>query len=128
MFIVRTSEGRAHPLGQLVGRQQPVGLDDLALAVDPLRLHRIEPRTFLGQKAGQDAYPAPAPFDFPVMGAYPAAHLMACVPTGVVPNQDQNPLAERFKLSAAHSRKRVVMELTGRPSTKRTHVLSSSGI
>jgi hypothetical protein len=48
MLVVRTPKDCADPIGQLVGPQQAVGLDHLALAVDPSGLHRIEPRTLLG--------------------------------------------------------------------------------
>jgi hypothetical protein len=37
---MRTVKDPADPLGQLVSREQPVGLNHLALAMDPLGLYR----------------------------------------------------------------------------------------
>jgi hypothetical protein len=49
VLVVRTSKGRAHPLGQLVGAERAaVGFQDPSLLMDPLRLYRVEPRTLLG--------------------------------------------------------------------------------
>ena len=53
---MRTVEDPTDPLSQLVSREQPVGLDHLALAVDPLLLYRAEPRTLLGKKTGHYAH------------------------------------------------------------------------
>jgi len=62
MFVMRTVEDSADSLGQLVSSEQPVGLDHLALAMDPLGLYYwIEPRTLLGQKAAYDPH-AERPF------------------------------------------------------------------
>src|SRR5215207_9383715 len=49
MLVVRTPECRADSLGQFVGTEHSIGLYNLALAVDPLGLYRIEPRTLLWQ-------------------------------------------------------------------------------
>src|SRR3712207_3681894 len=103
MFVVRAVESRADSLGELVGTQQCVGLDHLAFAMDPLGLHRIEPRTLLGQQASGDPHSGftAAVFDLPVALPDPAPDLPAYVPTGVVPDQHQNLLAELFELLAA---------------------------
>src|SRR5215218_2858182 len=68
MLVMRTVEGSAHAICQFVGAEQTVGLHHPSFAVDPLRLYRVEPRALLGKQAGQDAYPAPAPLDLPVVG------------------------------------------------------------
>src|SRR5215204_1573047 len=103
MFVVRTAKNRANALGQLVGRQQPLGLYHLALAMDPLRLNRVEPRALLGQKAAYAPHSpfAPAVFDFSVVRGDPLSDLFGDVPGSVVPDQNPNPLAGRFKLFAA---------------------------
>src|SRR5215208_3054112 len=97
---MRTTEDPANPLGKLVGAQQTVGLYHLALAVDPLGLYGIQPRTLLGQKAAYDPHSLPAPFDLAVMRTEPAPDLFGDMPTGVVPNQKQNLLAKSFQLFA----------------------------
>ena len=57
MLIMWTVKGSADAICQFVGTEQAVGFYHPSLAVDPLRLYRIEPRTLLGKQAGQDAYP-----------------------------------------------------------------------
>src|SRR5215212_3332102 len=47
-----TTEDLADPIRKLGGREHHIGLDHPALAVDPLRLYRVEPRALLGKKAG----------------------------------------------------------------------------
>src|SRR3712207_8360159 len=77
MFVVRAVESRADSLGELVGTQQCVGLNHLAFAMDPLGLHRIEPRTLLGQQASGDPHSGftAAVFDLPVALPDPAPDL-----------------------------------------------------
>src|SRR5215213_4804075 len=102
MLVVRTSEGRADSLGQLVGTEQTVGLNYLALAVNPFGLYGVEPRALLGQQAGDDPHPfLLALFESPVMLPDPAPHLAAYVPAGIVPDQHQNLLADGGQLLAA---------------------------
>src|SRR5215210_6570412 len=102
MLVVRTSEGRANSLGQLVGTEQTVGLNYLALAVNPFGLYGVEPRALLGQQAGDDPHPfLLALFESPVMLPDPAPHLAAYVPAGIVPDQHQNLLADGGQLLAA---------------------------
>ena len=50
MFVMRTTESPAHPIRELIGTEQPVGFDDLSLAVYPLRLYGVQPRALLGQE------------------------------------------------------------------------------
>src|SRR3982751_4987095 len=56
MLVMRTTEDPANPLGKLISAQQTVGLDHLALAMDPLRLYGVQPRALLGQKAAYDPH------------------------------------------------------------------------
>jgi hypothetical protein len=52
---MRTVEDQTYSLSQLVNCEQSVRLDYLALTMDPLGLHRVEPRTLFGQEgAGLD--------------------------------------------------------------------------
>src|ERR687898_1984408 len=82
MLVVRTSKRQADSLGQLVGAQKPVGFDHLALAINPLGLHRIEPRALLGQQTTDDPYPSYdlALFQSPVVRSDPPSDLAAYVP------------------------------------------------
>src|SRR5215218_3924464 len=117
MLVMRTAKDPAHSVGKLVCSEQPLRLDDLALAVDPFRFDGVQPRTLLGQKAAHDPHPLTALLDFSVVFSEPAPHLFGDMPARVVPDEEQNLLADSFELLQAHSRKRVVMELTGLPST-----------
>jgi hypothetical protein len=44
-------------LGQVLGRKQPAGFNHSPLAMHPLGLNRIEPRTLRGQQKRQNAHP-----------------------------------------------------------------------
>src|SRR5918994_4359618 len=101
MLVVRTIEDRAYSCGQLISREQPVGLYDLALAMDPLGLHRVEPRTLLGQKAAYDPHSRAAVFDLTVVRGNPPSYLFGDVPGSVVPDQHPYPLACRLELLSA---------------------------
>src|SRR4051794_13225844 len=82
----------ADPPFDLRRRQPPLRVDDRPLAVDPLRLDRIEPRRLHRQIAGDDPYPAlglgPA-----VVRPDPRPRPGADVPGGVVPDQQKRRLA-----------------------------------
>ena len=41
---------------QLLSREQPIGFHNHLLGMDPLRLDRVEPGTFGGQKERQNAH------------------------------------------------------------------------
>src|SRR5215207_2340868 len=107
MLVVRKIEDPAYPMRELISSQQPVGLHDLALAVYPLRLYGVQPRTLLGQKATHDPHPsfAAALLDFSVVSSEPAPHLPGDVPGSVIPDEEQNLLAKSFELLAAPLKK-----------------------
>src|SRR4051794_31415848 len=81
-------EGGTDPLLHLARGEQPGGLHDASLAVDPLRLDRVEPRALDRQPAGHDAHPTVAVGTL-VVRPQPAPDRGAAVPAGVVPDQDQ---------------------------------------
>src|SRR5215212_1036843 len=54
VLMMWATEGRAHPLDQLVSTQQSLRFDDAPLAVRPLGLYGIQPRALLGQVAAYD--------------------------------------------------------------------------
>jgi hypothetical protein len=102
MLFVITAEDLANPLGELVSTEQPLGLNYLAFAMNPLRFYRVEPRALGGQKAGHYAHSAPtALLDLAVVGSDPSLDELGVVPGGVVPDQQQGLLAQLFELVAA---------------------------
>src|SRR5215216_7404357 len=96
-----TVEDPADPICQLVSREQPVGLYDLALAMDPLGLYWVEPRALLRQEAAYDPHPRATFFDPPVVRGNPGAHLFGSMPASVIPDQNPHPLACSLELLAA---------------------------
>src|SRR5829696_842849 len=102
MFVVRTVENLANSVGKLVCSEKSVGFDHLALAVNPLRFDGVQPRALLRKQATNDPYPLTALFDSAVVGTEPTPHLFGDVPTGVVPDENENLLAANgFELSHA---------------------------
>ena len=128
MLVVRTLDCRADPLGQLVGTEQTRGLYHLALAVNPFGFDRVEPRALLGQQR-QVTILTPEPLTLTSRLCLPiqrrTSRLMCQLALSQINTQTFLPMAANF--SEHHSKKRVVMALTGRPSTKRSHVFSNSG-
>ncbi len=102
-----TAEGPTYSVGELVSAEQSLGPDYLAFAVDPLGLYGIEPRTLGRQKAGNYPYSSFATtiFDLAVVGGDPVTHLVAFMPAGVVPDQNQGLFAPLFELLAAPPKK-----------------------
>jgi hypothetical protein len=100
VLVMRTVEDRADPICQLLSREQPLGLYDLALAMDPLGFHRVVPGALLGQKAAHDPHSTAAVFDSSVVRGDPPSELFGDVPGSVVPDQNPYLLARRLKLVA----------------------------
>src|SRR5215207_7414324 len=98
MLVMRTTKDPADSIGKLVSSQQPIGLNHFSLAVDPLGLYGIQPRTLLGQQTAYDPHSLSALFDLAVMFSQPAPDLPGDVPTGVVPDEEQQFPAESFEL------------------------------
>src|SRR4051794_17787643 len=101
MLFVSTVEDFANPLGELVSSQQPLGLNYLAFAMNPLRLYRVEPGALCGQQTRHYPDPMAAFFDTAVVGADPASDLSAFVPACVVPDKKQGLLTPLPKPVAA---------------------------
>src|SRR5215210_1717492 len=99
MLVMRTIENSAYPIRKLVGSQQPLWLDDLALAVHPLGLYGVQPRALLRQKTAYDPHSgfAPTLLDTAVVLAQPAPYLFGDVPGSVVPDEEQNLLANSLE-------------------------------
>jgi hypothetical protein len=64
-----------HPFLDLLGAQLPIGLNDGAFAMQPLRLDRVQPRCLDRQVAHPDLA-APLPLDLAVVCPDPAPHLL----------------------------------------------------
>ena len=93
-------KGRTYPLGQLIGRQGPVRLNDPALAMSPLRFDGIQPRALDWQLADQDTHSLTCPFDPPIMILDPVTHSTADMPRRIVPDERQHPEAHAVQLGA----------------------------
>src|SRR5687768_3912743 len=118
MLVMRTTEDPAYPVCEFVSSQQSVGFDDLALAVYPFGLDGVQPRTLFGQQAADDPHSASALLDFSVVLSEPPSDLPGDMPTGALSQMRSStllPAASSF--SQHHERNRIVMELTGLPST-----------
>src|SRR3712207_5109548 len=133
MRLVGTAESLADPLGELISAEQPLGLYDLPLAVDPFGLYGVEPRAlsmglshglFLGSKQGTIRTPRPL---FLTALLFSSIHLLTSLDvcqealSQIISNAFLPLVASFWQL---YSRNWVVMELTGRPSTNLTHVRS----
>src|SRR5688500_10915367 len=107
MSLVGTIEDVADPDGEFVSTERPLGLNDLAFAVDPLRLYGIEPRALRRQQAGHYPYStfAAAAFDSAIVGGDPVSDQSRLVPGCVLPDKKQSLLAGRRKLLAAPPKK-----------------------
>jgi hypothetical protein len=127
MLVMRTIEDPTYSCSEFVSSEQSVGFDDLALAVNPLGLDGVQPRTLLGQKAADDPHSTSALFDPTVVFAEPSPDLFGDLPARALSQMSsRTSLPRAWSFSAHHERNRVVMELTGLPSTKRSHVSPSS--
>src|SRR3712207_8766557 len=128
MLVMRTTEDPAYPVCEFVSSQQSVGFDDLALAVYPFGLDGVQPRTLLGQQAADDPHSA-CLLSLTSRLCFPSHRLTSLEICQLALSQMRSstllPAASSF--SQHHERNRIVMELTGLPSTNLNHVSSSSG-
>jgi len=87
MLVMGTIEDPAYPIHKLISAHKTLRLDHFSLAVDPLGLNSIEPRTLFRQKAGHYPYSSSATivFDSWLWASDPASHIIALMPTSVVP-------------------------------------------
>src|SRR3712207_46921 len=120
MRLVGTAESLADPLGELISAEQPLGLYDLPLAMDPFGLYGVEPWALLGKQTGHYPHPSTTLFDCSVMLLDPASNLFRCVPTGIVPDHKQRLLAPRGELLAAVLKK-LGGDGTHRPAVYEPH-------
>src|SRR6266487_4412642 len=74
---------------QFIRTQQAVRFRYSTLPVDPFWFNGVEPRTFAGQRADDEAHADGALFDLLIVLTHPVSHGLAAVPGGVVPDQQQ---------------------------------------
>ena len=101
MGFMRTSIIGTDPLSHLLCSQHTDGFHDGPLPMDPLGLKRIQPGTFTGQHARDDAHAPPDLLDVVMVGTQPRPYQPACVPRRVVPHQQQGALAQGGQALAA---------------------------
>lgn len=128
MLVVRTAEDRTDALGQLVGREQPLRLDHLALAV---RTHlgsmRFSHGLFMGNRQLMILTPRPLLLTSLLWEAIHSRTSLEMCHEALSQINAQTFLPAASSFWQHHPKNRVVTLLTGRPSTKRNHICSSSG-
>src|SRR5215218_4795694 len=129
VLVVRTSEGRANPICQLVSREQTVELYNLALAMGThLGSIALSHGLFMGSKQLMILTPSPL---FLTRRLWEAIHSLT---SRLMCQEALSQIrSHTFLLPTAssflehHERNRVLIPLSGRPSTKRNHTFSNSG-
>src|SRR5829696_5668634 len=101
MRLMDTVEGSTDSIGELVSSKQPLGLNYLPLAMNPLRLNGIEPRTFGGQQTWHYPYPLAAGFDLELVGVDPLFFCITLMPTCALSNKAQRPPRPAYKFLSA---------------------------
>lgn len=79
----------ADALGELVRGQQTCRLGDRSFAMHPLGLNRVQPGALARQEAGNEAYTLSSSLHLAIVRAEPLPDVLALVPGGIVPNQEQ---------------------------------------
>src|SRR5215211_3362563 len=128
MLVVRTVEGRTHPLDQFVGTEQAIGFHHPTLAMHPPGLYRVQPRALLGQLAPYDPHAFSALLGCPLLCSSihrRTSWLMCQEALSHTNTHTFLPIDPSFL--EHHERNWVVIALTGGPSTNLSHVLSNSG-
>ena len=101
MRLVTTAKVRTDAIDQFLHCEQAGRLDDMALAMHPVRLHPIEPGALAGQVTGHETHILALLLDLAVVRAYPITHRMTDVPGGIVPDHEQGFLVGLGQLLAA---------------------------
>src|SRR5512132_210147 len=128
MLFVSTVEDRANPVSELVSTEQPLGLDYLAFA---MRIHcgsmGLSHGLLVGNRDGTIRTPRPLALTRRLWAPIqPLTSRLLCQ-EALSQIRSRTSLPLRWSPWQHHPRKRVVMALTGRPSTNLSQVSSSSG-
>ena len=105
MHLTLTAIIGIDPCFQFVGTQQPIRFRDGPLPMDPLRVNRVEPRTFTGHVADDEAHALRTALDLLIVLAYPVPHDPAAMPGGVISDQPQRGEALGGELGRAPGQK-----------------------
>src|ERR687898_3566323 len=127
MLFVITAEDFANPLGQLVSTEQPLGLNYLALAVNPRGSIALSHGLLVGNRHGTIRTPWPLALTQRLWALIqPLTSWLLCqLALSQIRSRASLPLC--LSLWQHQERNCVVMELTGRPSTNLSQVSLSSG-
>ncbi len=87
-------------VSQFLHRDQAGRLNDVALAMNPMRLNRVEPWALAGQVAGEDADASALLPDLSIVRLDPVTHFLSDVQGGVVPDYQQRSFADLCQLIA----------------------------
>jgi hypothetical protein len=125
---VRTVENLANSVGKLVCSEKSVGFDHLALSVNPLRFDGVQSRALL-RKSRQPTILTPSPLSLTRRLWEPSQRLTSLETCQEALSQMRTRtfLPTAWSFGTLHSRKRVVIEETGLPSTNLIHVRSRAG-
>src|SRR2546430_8139028 len=86
-----------HTFSQLLSREQSIRFHNRLLGMDPLRLDRVEPGTFGGQKERQNAHAFTLLLDLLIVLTNPATHHLADMKGGVIPDEQPRGLSLRLQ-------------------------------
>ena len=86
--------------------------------MNPLGFNRVEPGTFGGQQARQDAHTLAGLFDRLIVAAHPSANHLTLVPRGVIPDQHESRNRLRRKLLATRGQEVDADPASGTPIDK----------
>src|SRR5262245_23470617 len=106
MRLTRTAIIGIDPCFQLVGAQQPLRIRSSTLPMVPFLFSRVDPWTFSGQGADDEAHTLRPTLDRLIVLAYPVPHGLAAMPRGIIPDQQQRGEALGGALGRAPSQKR----------------------
>ena len=95
----------ADTICEFLSREQTCRLNDVALAVNPVRLNSIEPGTLAGQVESDDTHSCALLFDCAIMAPDPSADLFAEMPGCVVPDHDQSRLPQLVQFRTTPTQK-----------------------
>ena len=87
MGFMRTAIIGTDPVSQLLRGHDALWFQHRALPVGPFRLDRVQPGTFRGQSARENADATSPLFDLAMVFAYPGLDPLTGMPRGVVPHQ-----------------------------------------